>query len=443
MIFPSVGEVANPVVVMLGEHATLGEALHEMRTHDIRDIVIATQQPGEYGLFTINDLIHFGASANGLNTVLSNSAYHRLQTVDEQRNILEVFSQIEAADEYLGVINQEKELIGLLSYTDIISSIDPQLMIEKQSIGDIFDKVLSKTAIPSTPVGQVLFDMATTDDAVIIVDKGLPIGIITTKDAVRLLAEGISPDTAAAKCMTTPLDTYHKSMTIKAALELLQAKHYKRLVVTDSHQRLVGIISQKELVAMAYNRWAELLRSHAAELHEIVGLLEKRTERLEYLASTDPLTRAYNRSKFEQALEAEIGRFYRYKSSPFSVMMLDIDHFKLINDRFGHLSGDEALKAISDAIRAHVRDTDLFARWGGEEFILLLPHTDGTQALVFAERLRHIVEELKIASLPPLTVSIGVAEYRENDAMDALLERADQGLYQAKDAGRNRVHLVA
>jgi diguanylate cyclase (GGDEF)-like protein len=443
VIFPTVGEVATPVVVMIQHKATLGEALREMREHDIRDIVIAGERSGEYGLFTINDLIRHGTSLQGLDHCLDSCPYQRLHTVEEVRNVLEVFAQLEDDQQYIGVVNAEQELVGLLSHTDIISSIDPQLMIEKQRVGDIFDKVLIKTAETTTPIGNVLLEMSTIDDAVIIVEKGLPVGILTTKDAVRLLDEGVNQEAPASAHMTAPIETFNKKMTVKAALDLLKNRKYKRLVVTDDNNRLVGVITQKELVAMAYNRWAELLRSHAAELHEIVDLLEKRTERLEYLASTDPLTRAYNRNKFEQVLEAEIGRFYRYKSSPFAVMMLDIDHFKQINDRYGHLSGDEALKGISQAIREHVRDTDLFARWGGEEFILLLPHTDGQEALLFAERLREMVQALQIAPLPSLTVSIGVAEYRENDSMETLLERADQALYRAKEEGRNRVRVAS
>jgi len=428
---------------MIQHKATLGEALRKMRAHDIRDIVIVEERSGEYGLFTINDLIRHGTSLQSLEHSLDSCDYQRLHTVEDVRNLIEVFSQLEDGHKYLGVTNAEQELVGLLSHTDIITSIDPQLMIEKQRLGDIFDKVLIKTAETTTPIGTVLLEMSAIDDAVIIVDRGLPVGIITTKDAVRLLDERVDPEAPASIYMTKPIETFNKKVTIKAALDLLKERKYKRLVVTDDHNRLVGVITQKELVAMAYSRWAELLRTHADELHELVGLLEKRTEKLEYLASTDPLTGAYNRNKFEQGLEAEIGRFYRYKSAPFSVMMLDIDHFKQINDSHGHLSGDMALKAISQAIKEHVRDSDLFARWGGEEFILMLPFTEGDQAAVFAERLREMVRELKIEQLPALTVSIGVAEYRENDSMETLLERADQALYRAKEEGRNRVRIAS
>lgn len=165
----------------------------------------------------------------------------------------------------------------------------------------------------------------------------------------------------------------------------------------------------------------------------------KRWEKqLEELSITDPLTKAYNRLRFMSALEAEIRRSKRYVSS-FSLVMLDIDHFKSINDEHGHDTGDQILIAITDLIQGEIRDTDLLSRWGGEEFILLMTHTDGATAAEAAERIRQSLETFPFQTVGGVTASFGVTEYRSAEGSDTVLKRVDEALYRAKHRGRNQV----
>jgi diguanylate cyclase (GGDEF)-like protein/PAS domain S-box-containing protein len=161
-------------------------------------------------------------------------------------------------------------------------------------------------------------------------------------------------------------------------------------------------------------------------------------KQLEELSITDPLTKAYNRLRFMAALEAEIRRSKRYVSS-FSLVMLDIDHFKSINDDYGHDIGDEILIAVTELIQGEIRITDLLSRWGGEEFILLMTHTDGSTAAEAAERIRRSLEAFRFEHVGEVTASFGVTEYRPPEGADAVLKRVDEALYGAKRQGRNRV----
>jgi diguanylate cyclase (GGDEF)-like protein len=166
----------------------------------------------------------------------------------------------------------------------------------------------------------------------------------------------------------------------------------------------------------------------------------KETEaHLERLAATDPLTGLANRVKFFAIAESEIRRAERYER-PVAVAMIDIDFFKRINDAYGHEAGDMALKAFADVCRTLVREQDVVARLGGEEFALLLPETDRVSAFVLVERLRSSVEDLRLDWLStPMTVSIGVSEVIQGEiSVDAALARADQALYVAKRSGRNQ-----
>jgi diguanylate cyclase (GGDEF)-like protein len=165
----------------------------------------------------------------------------------------------------------------------------------------------------------------------------------------------------------------------------------------------------------------------------------KRFEELLYRQSiTDPLTNIYNRRFFMQMLEQEMERTRRYGKA-FSVIMLDLDHFKSVNDRFGHSAGDMVLKSVADMIKGRIRKTDYFARWGGEEFIILLPETSVEDAAGLAEELREQLGSMTLPEVGGVTASFGVAGYRPSDTIDTILLRADNMLYEAKAAGRNCV----
>ncbi len=170
----------------------------------------------------------------------------------------------------------------------------------------------------------------------------------------------------------------------------------------------------------------------------------KRSNRLLLtLSSTDSLTRLYNRRMLMQTLSREVERHSR-SDQVLSVLMLDIDHFKNINDTFGHLNGDKVLVAIAKVLKRYLRPYDIATRFGGEEFVLVLPNTTAKHAMDVAERLREAVEEITFdGELRELTVttSIGIACYPRPgiDGVDDLLKAADEALYHAKNTGRNRV----
>ncbi|MDP3464426.1 MAG: diguanylate cyclase [Sulfuricurvum sp.] len=160
--------------------------------------------------------------------------------------------------------------------------------------------------------------------------------------------------------------------------------------------------------------------------------------KLNNLATLDRLTQIANRFEFDKMLGYSMSVSRRYMRS-LSVLLLDIDHFKHINDRFGHLIGDEVLKSFSTLLCQQVRQSDAVARWGGEEFIILLPDTSLASAIKMAESLRQRIEVNPFATVGNLTCSIGVAEFNPVEEADDLLHRADQQLYRAKNSGRNRV----
>jgi diguanylate cyclase (GGDEF)-like protein len=166
-----------------------------------------------------------------------------------------------------------------------------------------------------------------------------------------------------------------------------------------------------------------------------------RTQKLKDAALLDPLTGIHNRRGFEQYAEALQSR-PRGAPTMQAVIMADIDHFKRVNDTFGHDAGDDVLKAVASALQGTARDGDILARFGGEEFVLLLPDATATTAMLIAERLRSKVEALRIEIAGQelrVTASFGVAQQVAGEAQSVVLARADAALYRAKHEGRNRV----
>jgi diguanylate cyclase (GGDEF)-like protein len=168
-------------------------------------------------------------------------------------------------------------------------------------------------------------------------------------------------------------------------------------------------------------------------------------ERLHELATRDALTGTYNRRYLEELLRTEVERADRY-SRPLTVAMIDVDHFKRVNDTYGHPVGDEVLRAIVSRCQKAIRISDALGRYGGEEFVLVLPETALNEARVVAERVRNSVSGALVVvgdRALPITVSIGLASFQNKEKAEALLARADKALYAAKAAGRNRLEVDA
>lgn len=176
------------------------------------------------------------------------------------------------------------------------------------------------------------------------------------------------------------------------------------------------------------------------ELTEINSLLDSRSRDLEEKVRTDPLTGAFNRQGLEEAMKVSLTE-WRQEGKPFSIVMLDLDHFKVINDTYGHSEGDRVLTAVSTLIKDQIRPTDVFARWGGEEFVLVCRNTALHEAMIVAEKLRKSVQQQTVGGEKTLSASFGVATVQTGETLDQIFNRVDKALYKAKNSGRNRVEL--
>jgi diguanylate cyclase (GGDEF)-like protein len=191
-------------------------------------------------------------------------------------------------------------------------------------------------------------------------------------------------------------------------------------------------------------RWVDVMVS-ASAIAAVVTALEGRNERLlatlAMEARVDPLTGLLNRRGFDERTAAELTLAVR-GSHPFALVILDIDHFKLVNDQWGHDVGDRVLRHVGNLLREHARDADILARFGGEEFVVVLPDTDIAGAQAFADRVRESLSR-RTGGLPPVRLSAGVRVGEPASEITALLAEADLALYDAKRTGRDRTTVFA
>lgn len=203
-------------------------------------------------------------------------------------------------------------------------------------------------------------------------------------------------------------------------------------------ERLVKVVNNTARELKDHHEHLEdTVNKHQTELSEHMLTIKE----LEQLAETDPLTSLVNRRKFHEMLEYEAERTLRYQFS-LALIMCDIDYFKRINDSFGHDVGDEALKIFAKKITKSIREVDIFARWGGEEFMILMPNVNIDNASSVAEKLRELIEMTDIENIDSFTASFGVTDFKASDTINSFIKRADDALYKAKESGRNRVVVV-
>lgn len=209
--------------------------------------------------------------------------------------------------------------------------------------------------------------------------------------------------------------------------------------------RMIGAhrsIQQQRLAQFAMEeknqQLAQLIEVRTHDLLVANRALEIKVREVEALAEKDPLTGIYNRHRFDKTLRSEMERAQRYGTS-LSLIIFDLDHFKQVNDLYGHTAGDKVLLNLTALIQQHIRESDLLARWGGEEFMIVAPNDKLADANAMAEKLRVLVAETQLLDGVDITCSFGVAEYTKGDDVGALVKRADAAMYRAKTSGRNRV----
>jgi len=438
MKFPIIKELATTKVVSVDFDTTLNDAIELMYKYNHRNVIVINEN--NFYILTASDLLQLKLKQYDFSAKISTIKLDKIPTIDKEENILDTIEFFEHSLEYICAVNSDGSLYGILTHTDIISHIDPETLMENYRIGDLMNmnKHIQKSP-QDTLTSSVLKSMADNRyDCIVITNDNLPIGILTTKDVMELIKNSFDLNVPISNYMSSPIETINEAASIKEAINFMKEKHFKRIVVTNSKNVLTGLILQRELISLSYSKWSVLMREYSTELSEINNLLEKKTKKYEKMASTDQLTGLYNRYKFTELFNSEYHTMEQRDNS-MCVMMIDIDYFKIVNDKYGHNIGDNVLLQTSNILLKHFRNVDIISRWGGEEFVVLLPTATIENGKKIAEKIREHLSDYDMGKGLKITASFGLTEVKVGDCLEITIKRADDALYEAKNSGRNCV----
>jgi diguanylate cyclase (GGDEF)-like protein/PAS domain S-box-containing protein len=215
---------------------------------------------------------------------------------------------------------------------------------------------------------------------------------------------------------------------------ILSGKTYRGVFINRKKDK--NIFYEEETITPIFDSQKNI-QNFVATSQDITERIEME-KKLQKLATIDSLTGVYNRHKTNEEIDIQLARTKRYDEN-FTLVMFDIDNFKNVNDTYGHDVGDYILKELSEVVLKHIRESDRFGRWGGEEFMLLLPEVNKDEGIRVADKIRDFISKYPFNKLSRITISVGVSTFMENDTKESLLKRTDEALYQAKSSGRNRV----
>lgn len=437
--FPILGLIAQRNILRCDLDTLVRDAVGLMERKKVSSIV-ANSAEGIQHIFSIEDMLDFVHDGGDCDLPLHKLPLRRITSLPEKERLLVVLEYMERTGvRHIGVLNDENELVGIATYSDILSSIDPDILLERKTVGELVARSKPLTFTADWILEDVMHHFRKIEDAIIVVEAGYPVGVVTTKDVFEIISSGQGISKPLSEFMTSPVITIGKTAGVNEALLLLKTHRIKRAVVVDDAGLLVGVTSQSELIGFTYGAWLHVLRNHTSELHELVEMLEIKAQKLDVLALTDTLTGLGNRRLLNQRLTEEIERITRYNAEPFALVIIDIDHFKRINDKYGHLVGDEVLQAMSAELTRIIRKTDVAVRWGGEEFAVLLSNTSVDSACDFIERYKQTTGKLVVNGEVTFTFSAGVGGYLQGESPNELFKRVDRALYRAKSNGRNRI----
>ncbi|RMA97715.1 GGDEF domain-containing protein [Hydrogenothermus marinus] len=337
-----------------------------------------------------------------------------------------------ASIQYVYPLTYKNSFLGNIYFSIPFSVIQEELnkifpetylfLLNKDIIVDKIKRKTTKIAIPSEISANFYYENMTL--------KNIPISLINSK-----IKEEVQPFLSLKK----PISLVYKYKNNYILISFYPVYNLKQqfigYLVSYSVDNTYGVIIKSYYLNIILTFLISIV------LAILVYITIKNIERFRYLAETDRLTDLYNKGKFNEVLSQEIERARRYKR-PLSLIVFDIDHFKKINDTYGHKVGDEVLKALAKLVRKKVRKTDFVARWGGEEFVILAPETDLEGAKKLAEKIRQAVENYEFPTVKKVTISLGVAQLKEDDTPDDFIVRADKALYKAKEGGRNQVQVT-
>jgi diguanylate cyclase (GGDEF)-like protein len=443
MYFPKIHSIATKDVVAVKDSALLKDTIEILKDSHHRSIVVECEN--EYHLFSASDLLKITLTNHTLDIALKDIPLQPIPQLYKEVSVIEAMKLVYAGVNYICVVNEDRSLYGLVTSTDIISSIDPETLMENFRIKDYLKKAIDMNFIDKNQSIYNAMEIMNESDAdcVIVTDDGKAKGIVTIKDTINFVAKDIDLMLPIDSYCSFPLQTIPENFTIKDAINFINERHFKRVIATNENGDIIGIINQQELISYSYSHWASMMKNYHDELLKLNKMLQDKTDKLQTMATTDMLTKLYNRHMFTELFDKLLQKKKREPNDHLTLALLDIDNFKMVNDTYGHSIGDIVLVNIATLLTNTLRSSDVVARWGGEEIIILLTNTSQDLGYDAMEKLRVAIASLDQGIAGIVTASIGLTEITAKDTLQSATIRADEALYRSKQEGKNRVTLYS
>ena len=436
--FPAVSSISAPTVIKATLEMSVREASRCMQEYDVTALLI--EADGERYIFSVEDLLRYVRDGGDILSPIAQAQIKPLICIPDYMPIVSVIEIIEKQQvKYIGVSDLQNNIVKILSDLDVFFAIDPHVLFERKRVEDLLTNSNAMTFTADWILDDVLCHLQNLQDAIVIVEKGVPVGIISGKDLCRIISSGQATDQPLSFYMISPVITVELSTSIHEAVIQLKTNNVNRVVIVDRNRQFVKVISRSELVGFAYGVWMTLVKNQADDVRGMVGMLEAKAVRFERTEILDPMTGLGNRKLLHNKVSEEIKRIRRYHSAPFSLALIEIDFFKKNLEIWGHRVCDEILKAVTATLSESIRTTDNLIRWDGDAFAVLLPNTTVMGAGEFAYRVRSTITESPVVNDIKLTLSMGMAQFSPDEKDSEFFERTGQALYRAKDQGRNQV----
>lgn len=438
--FPLVSAVAKRNVLQAEGDLSVRAAANLMIERDVSSVVF--QKSGKPHLFSMEHMLEISVANGSHEQKLNDLPIEPAATIDKDSNVLDALDKLErGATRYLIAVDPEADdaMLGILTYSDLLAAIDPTLFLEKKNIGQIISRREPLTFSPEWILEDVLCHLVSSEDCIVIVDNGRPVGIITTKDAFRIVSSGQSTAGRLSDYMTHPVRTIPASAAIYDALVHLKRHRIKRAVITDENGCLLGMLTQSEVVGFAYGYWTKLFNHHADELHELVTLITKKATKQDSDIIVDAVSGICDRRHLDELIDVEIERVCRYKTKPFSMLLIGVYRSKRAMEEFSNAFWDEILKTTGHRLTRLVRKNDLAFEWRGEEFAVIAPHTRLSEAIKLASRIQAAIDDFPAHVKAELALSFGIGEYSPKERREGFLSRVGAALQRAETLGGNKI----
>lgn len=472
-----VDEIMSKPVICVNEYDKVKDVVHLMDNKHIRRVLIQDQNKKPKSIITIRDIAknikgNYGefleVKLKNVKKTLNYIGESVLEIVEDNDEQVIQWMNERSISNFGNHIDQSvHELLKTDVWEEIYHNVKEESKSQKVKInirGLHFEMVCSYHFVKNKEtILIILRDISEFENALINANKrseeltrelGILQGVMDQQNNIVLVTDGDNIISANRKFYdffeVESLEEFEKEfhslpdtfISHKNFYSPLEDKNWISEILNLSQKdRVVSIVELKSVEPKAFT--VQLNKLSSDETNYVVTLTDITALKLEsqkhyYNATHDILTSIFNRAFFLDVLREEFEKAIRYEAN-FSLILLDIDHFKTFNDRYGHLKGDEVLKRLSKTVYDNVRKSDVFARWGGEEFILLLPETNLEKAELLAENLRKKIEKIDMKGIHKITASFGVSQYIDGDDRDSLIKRADVALYDAKESGRNTI----